>query len=62
MKNTDIYYKEFLINKIKSPKTYLNLIKKIHSFEDFRYALGLMKLGLKIFLSKTITNDTVRGR
>ena len=62
MKNLEVMYKDFLNYKIRSPKSYINFIKKIHNFEDFKYALGLMKIGFKIFTTKKITNETLRGR
>jgi len=39
-------YKGFLIKKLFSIRTYINLYKKIHNFEDFRYMLGLSTIPL----------------
>ena len=56
-------YKEFIIYKITSYKTYINLIKKIKSFEDLRYTLGLVWFAItKIIFKPKINNETVRGR
>lgn len=56
-------YRDFIIYKIFSPLTYLNLSKKIKNIEDFRYALGLVEFAVKkILFRKIINNETVRGR
>ena len=39
-------YKDFLIRKFFSLRTYINLIRKIRSIEDFRYMLGLSTIPL----------------
>jgi magnesium-protoporphyrin IX monomethyl ester (oxidative) cyclase len=41
-------YKDFLIKKIFSLRTYINLIKKIKNMEDFRYMLGLASMPLEM--------------
>ena len=59
----DYFYQKFIGWTIKNPFTIIKLIKKIHSFEDLRYALGLIWFALtKIIFKKAITNETVRGR
>jgi len=59
----DYMYKKFVEWTIKNPFTIIKLIKKIHSFEDLRYTLGLIWFTLtKIVFKKAITNETVRGR
>ena len=62
MNNLSKFYKDFLKYKIKSPTTYLNLIKKVHSYEDLKYTLGLMRLAKNMVLKRKITNETIRGR
>jgi hypothetical protein len=63
MTNLNLYYKEVINYKIGKVITYKNLFKKIRSFEDFLYALGLIKFALtKIIFKNIITNETVRGR
>lgn len=61
--NVDALYKEFLEYKTRSVKSYINIAKKIRSFEDLRYTLGLMWFcSTKILLKPRINNETVRGR
>jgi hypothetical protein len=62
MVNVNPYYKDFVNYKINSYKTYINLFKKIRSLEDLRYLLGLTRLALKIAITKSITNETLRDR
>ncbi|OGX15656.1 MAG: hypothetical protein A2166_02685 [Omnitrophica WOR_2 bacterium RBG_13_41_10] len=54
------YYREFIIYKIFSLKTYINLIKKIRSLEDLCYALSLsvipIKMLLRIVTGKKLSN------
>lgn len=60
--NVHVMYKKFLDYKVRNWGTYVNLIKKVRSVEDLRYTFGLVKLGIKIYLARKITNETVRGR
>ena len=62
MRNLNPFYKDFVDYKIKSWRTYYNLLKKIHNLEDLRYAWGLMRLGWHIAITKIITNETLRGK
>ena len=63
MKNVNVLYKEFLDWKIKSISSYVNFIKKIKTFEDLKYACGLLWFGItKILIKPKIDNETVRGR
>lgn len=63
MLNVNLFYKSFLDYKIKCIKTYINLFKKIHNFEDLKYIFGLIWFALtKIIFKSTITNETIRGR
>ena len=53
------YYREF----IKFKLTHFNIFQKIQSFEDLRYAWGLVWFALtKIVTKHYISNETVRGR
>ncbi|MBM3255628.1 MAG: radical SAM protein, partial [Candidatus Omnitrophica bacterium] len=53
-------YKEFIIYKLFSLQTYINIIRKIHSLEDLRYMFGLMTIPMrmlfKIILGKSLSN------
>jgi len=40
-------YRKFLLFKLSSPKTYMNLARKVHSVEDFRYLSRLARLGIQ---------------
>jgi magnesium-protoporphyrin IX monomethyl ester (oxidative) cyclase len=57
-------YRNFLIRKILSPKTYLNLPRKIGNFEDFRYMLGLASIPLGMlknaFLGRKLSVISIR--
>ena len=58
----DIAYRKYLNAKLRSFSLYSNIIKKIKSFEDLKYATGLMRFARKIVFKRLITNETVRGR
>ena len=57
-------YKEFLIYKLFSIQTYINILRKIKSFEDIIYAQNLMtvpiKMLLKMMLGKGLSNVSIR--
>ena len=56
-------YKEFLDYKVKSIKSYINVLKKIRSIEDLKFTLGLCWFCLtKIIFKPKINNETIRGR
>lgn len=62
MKNVSVFYKDFLEYKLNELSTFINLFKKIKSFEDLRFAFGLGKIAVRMLLKKTVTNENVRGR
>ena len=63
MRELDKSYKDFIIYKIFSFSTYVNLIKKIRNFEDLRFTWGLVWFALtKIVFKKRLTNENIRGR
>jgi radical SAM superfamily enzyme YgiQ (UPF0313 family) len=57
-------YKGFLIYKLFSPQTYLNLLRKIKSMEDIVYLLRLVTIPigmlLKIIFGKRLSNVSIR--
>jgi len=59
-------YKEFLLYKLFSAKTYLNLIRKIRSFEDLVYMFSLMFFPLnmlsKMISGKRLSNMSIREK
>lgn len=56
-------YKEFIVYKILSLRTYINLVKKVKSIEDLKYTWGLVWFALtKIVFKQKVDNETVRGR
>jgi len=59
----NVMYKEFLDYKVKSIKSYINVLKKIRSIEDLKFTLGLCWFCLtKIIFKPKINNETIRGR
>lgn len=59
-------YREFILHKLFSVRTYINLLRKIRSFEDLRYMMNLMVMPLRmlkgILLGKRLSNLSVRGK
>ncbi len=54
-------YNSFIWSKIFSLNTYINLIKKVKSWEDFRYLLGLLKVPMRMLFGH-LHNEGIRGR
>ncbi len=59
-------YKEFLIHKLLSPFTYLNLVRKVNSLEDFAYLANLATIPFQMLIRSIIgfklSNNNLRGR
>ncbi len=55
-------YKEFIKYKIFSPTTYINILKKIRSWEDLRFTIRLLWHARKIVFKRRVTNESVLGR
>ncbi|MFC1521135.1 B12-binding domain-containing radical SAM protein [Elusimicrobiota bacterium] len=59
-------YREFLMHKVFSMRTYVNLLKKIRSFEDFLYIFKLCVYPLKalahMMIGNKLSNVTVQTR
>lgn len=59
-------YKDFLIYKLFSIQTYINIVRKTRNLEDFRYMLRLatipFKMLLEALLGNRLSNVTIRGR
>ncbi|MFH1507997.1 MAG: radical SAM protein, partial [Candidatus Omnitrophota bacterium] len=49
-------YKDFLFYKLRSLSSYMNLVKKIKNWEDFRYMLGLASVPLNMILGMLLGN------
>lgn len=62
MKNVSVFYKDFLKYKLNELSTYVNLFKKIKTFEDLRFTLGLSKVAIRMLFKKEADNETIRGR
>ena len=62
MRNVSRFYKDFLEYKLNELSTFINLFKKIKNIEDFRFAIGLGKIAIRMLLKKVVNNETVRGR
>lgn len=59
-------YKEFIIHKLFSLQTYINILRKIHSLEDLRYMFGLMAIPMRmltrISLGKSLSNLSLASK
>jgi hypothetical protein len=58
-------YRLFIIHKLITPRTYINLIRKIRSWEDLRYMLGLLHYPFNMVLAMLkgirLSNNSIRG-
>ena len=58
-----MFYEEFIEYKATKLSTYTNIIKKVRSWEDFKFTLGLVWFALtKIVPKHMIDNESIRGR
>ncbi len=59
-------YNDFLFYKLRSPRTYVNVVKKIRSIEDFKYLLGLSAVPVSMLLRALtggrLSNISVRDK
>ncbi len=58
----DIAYKKYLHVKLRSISTYINLFKKIHNWEDFKFTIRLLWHARKIVFKGMLTNENILGR
>jgi hypothetical protein len=58
-------YRQFIVYKLTRPRTYLNLIRKLRSWEDVRYLFGLLHypLGMikRMLLGRRLSNLSIRS-
>jgi len=54
----DAWYKEFIRYKI----FHFNVFQKIHSWEDFRFTMGLIKHAIKLVFKSAVNNESLLGR
>lgn len=56
------FYQNFIRYKLFHWLTYINLMRKVNNWEDFKYLVGLIKVPLKMLFRGRLHNEGIRGR